>query len=164
MDWVRIPFALAVLMGWAATMYHVAPRHDSPWRWDLPGAALATTFWVLATLGFQVYLSFASGSNAFLGVFGGGLVVMLYIYVLALGLLAGAELNQVLAMRYGIGSTPDVPSAEIRLGNYLLGRFRRSTRSTEPADAAGEPAEDAADASEDAEGPAEEDGGKVDAG
>ena len=33
--------ALAVLIVWAATLFHVGPHHRTPWRYDIPGAVFA---------------------------------------------------------------------------------------------------------------------------
>ncbi|MEZ5234682.1 MAG: YhjD/YihY/BrkB family envelope integrity protein [Acidimicrobiales bacterium] len=86
--YLRLPFALAVMVAWAATVFHVAPNHRTPWRWDLPGAAVTTALWLLGSFGFRVYLGVAgSGSNAVLGVLGGTLTLLLYVFVLSLSLL-----------------------------------------------------------------------------
>lgn len=99
-------FAFAVLIGWAATIYHVAPHHYSPWRWDLPGAVLVASFAIVASIGFRIYVDLASGANTIYGVVGGVITTMLYIYTLCAGLLLGAELNAVLAERHGVAVDP----------------------------------------------------------
>ena len=103
-DGFRWPLALAILVAWAATIYHVAPNHRSPWRWELPGALLATGAWLLSTWGFTLYLSLAGeDSNAVFGLLGGAISLLLWFYVLGMGLLAGAEFNSILADWYGVG-------------------------------------------------------------
>lgn len=95
--------AFAALVAWAATIYHIAPLHRSPWRWDLPGALFAATFWVVATVGFRIYVDSAiGGSNAILGAVGAVLTLLLWVYLLAIGLLVGAEINQIIADRLGV--------------------------------------------------------------
>lgn len=103
-DWVRWPVALAVMIIWAATVLHLAPNHHTPWRWDLPGAALAAACWALFSVGFRIYLDVAGATNQVLGTLGGALIVLLWLYLLAVGLLLGGELNAVLAVRYGVKS------------------------------------------------------------
>lgn len=101
--YLRLPFALAVMVAWAATVFHVAPNHRTPWRWDLPGAAMTTVLWLLGSFGFRVYLGVAgSGSNAVLGVLGGTLTLLLFVFVLALSLLVGGEVNALLSVRYDV--------------------------------------------------------------
>lgn len=95
--------AFAALVAWATTVYHVAPLHQTPWRWDVPGAAVAAVFWLLATFGFRFYVDSAvGGSNAILGTVGAVLTLLLWVYLLSIGLLLGAEINQVLIDHKGI--------------------------------------------------------------
>lgn len=103
-DWVRWPFAVTVIVAWAATVLHVAPNHNTPWRWDLPGAVLAGAAWAALSTSLRVYLSVATaGANQVLGTLGGSLIALLWLYLLAAGLLLGGELNAVLIARYGPG-------------------------------------------------------------
>jgi membrane protein len=101
-DLARWPVALAVVVAWSATVFHVGPNHRTPWRWDLPGAALTTVAWVALSLAFRLYLAAASGANQVLGALGGVLIVLLWLYLLAVGLLVGGELNGLLAQRHGV--------------------------------------------------------------
>ncbi|MGH9182823.1 MAG: YihY/virulence factor BrkB family protein [Acidimicrobiales bacterium] len=95
----RAPVAVAVLVGWAATVFHVAPNHRTPWRWDLPGAVVTGLLWLSASLGFRLYLVVAGEANQVFGLFGGALIVLFWLYLLGVGLLVGGELNAVLAKR-----------------------------------------------------------------
>jgi membrane protein len=101
-DWVRWPLAMLVMVAWAATILHVAPNHHTPWRWDLPGAVLAGAAWAALSTSLRVYLAVATeGANQVLGTLGGSLIVLLWLYLLAVGLLLGGELNAVLIARFG---------------------------------------------------------------
>ncbi len=95
--WVRIPAALLAAMAWGATVYHVAPMHRTPWRWDLPGAALMAVLWIIETLGFRWYLGVAAEGNQVFGTLGGAIVLLFWLYLLAGALLIGGELNAHLA-------------------------------------------------------------------
>lgn len=95
--WFRWPVVFGAVAAWAATVYHVAPRRREPWRHELPGAAIATAWWMAVSLGFRTYLDAVSdGVNAVFGLLGGALSVLVWLYLLAMGLLVGAELNEVL--------------------------------------------------------------------
>jgi membrane protein len=107
-DLVRQPVAFAVVVAWAATVFHVGPNHASPWRWDLPGAALTGVLWIATSVGFRAYLAVAGeGGNLFLGALGGTLVLVLWLYALSIALLVGAELNAVLTRRARVVQQPD---------------------------------------------------------
>ena len=95
-NWLRWPLAFAALVAWAATVYHVAPGRRLRWREALPGAVAAAVLWLVASGGFSLYLRVAAGANPVLGTLGGGLIGVLWLYLLALILLVGGELNGVL--------------------------------------------------------------------
>lgn len=111
-DLLRLPVGFVGVVAWAATIYHLGPNRRSPWRWDLPGAVLTGVLWILVSVGFRAYLALAGEGNLFLGALGGTLVLVLWLYALALALLTGAELNAVLSRRAGVvvevgGEPPD---------------------------------------------------------
>lgn len=102
-DWVRWPLVFLVLVVWAATVYHVAPNHSSPWRTELPGAAVAAVWWSVVSLGFSTYLSLASsGANAIFGLLGGAISLLFWLYLMSMGLLLGAEINSIIAIERGL--------------------------------------------------------------
>lgn len=99
-DWLRWPVVVIAVVAWAATVYRIAPRHKLRWRREVPGALMATVWWLAVSVGFGAYISLASGGvNAVFGLLGGVLSLLLWLYLLAMGLLAGAELNSLLDRR-----------------------------------------------------------------
>lgn len=102
-NWLRWPVAFLVMTGWAAAVYHIAPNHRAPWRIELPGALLAAVWWSVVSVGFSTYLSIvAQGANVVFGFLGGALSLLFWLYLMAMGLLVGAEVNSLLATRRGI--------------------------------------------------------------
>ena len=99
--WLRWPVVFAVVVLWATSVYHIASRRRAPWRRELPGAVVGTVWWLVVSAGFRSYLELASsGVNAVFGLLGGALTLLLWLYLLAMGLLAGAGLNMVLDHRW----------------------------------------------------------------
>lgn len=94
-NWVGLPVAFAVLMVWAVVILHAAPHAHRSWRPHLVAAAVTGVGWLLGSLGVRAYLVFFGGNPVF-GVLGGALLVLLWLYVLSLALMAGAEVNAVL--------------------------------------------------------------------
>lgn len=79
-------------------------RKSWTWRASLPGAALATALWFLATLLFGVYVTrFANYSRVY-GSLGAAIALMAWLYIIALCVLVGAEFNA----QKGGGRLPNV--------------------------------------------------------
>lgn len=104
--WFRPPLTAALVISWLAVLFHFGPFERTAWRWHLPGAVVTALWWALATLGLRLYLAAAGETNQVFGVLGGGLTLMMWLYLLSLGLLVGAELNAILADRAGTERRP----------------------------------------------------------
>jgi membrane protein len=74
-------------------IYYLAPARSSKFRFISPGSSLATFLTVIATVGFNFYVSNFSNYNALYGSIGTLLIVLVWIYFNALILLIGFELN-----------------------------------------------------------------------
>ena len=114
---VRLPVAFVVLVAWAATIFHMAPDHRTPWRWDLPGALLTAVLWLAFSGGLHVYLELAQAGNAVFGALGGALIVLLWFWLLSLAVLLGGELNQVLARELGVDLGSDGVQGGAQVGH-----------------------------------------------
>lgn len=99
---LRWVLAFTVLVLWSASIYHLAPFHRTPWRYDLPGAVLSAVVWVLVSAGYELYVRYGSGGNEVLGAIGGAVLALTWLYLIVLVLVVGAELNAVLARRSGV--------------------------------------------------------------
>lgn len=98
---LRWPVGIVVVCVAVTTVLHIAPDERTPWRSDVPGSLVAIVSWALSTVALRVYLRFGGSENLLIGSLGAVLVVLIWLYLLALGLLLGAELNAVLARRSG---------------------------------------------------------------
>lgn len=92
------PAVVAVALALLASFYHWGAPQQTPWRRDLPGAVLAVMLWILGTVGVRLYLAYSirgspSGTAALYGPLATPLVVLVWLYVTALAVLLGAELN-----------------------------------------------------------------------
>ncbi|CAJ1584426.1 YihY/virulence factor BrkB family protein [[Mycobacterium] wendilense] len=84
--------AVLVLVG-LATLYHLGAPWHTPWRRDLPGAALAMVLWLAAAAGLRAYLEFSVQDDAAYSQLAVPIAVVLWLYVTALAVLLGAEVN-----------------------------------------------------------------------
>jgi membrane protein len=100
---LRLPALFVATTLWLMFVYQVAPNRRTTWRASLPGALLTAVSWLLATGGFSLYLRVVGERNPVLGAFGGGAIIMIWVYLLSVALLVGGELNAVLQDRAGRG-------------------------------------------------------------
>jgi membrane protein len=91
--WLRYPVIVLMLMLVAAIIYHIVPNVAQPVRFITPGAIIAVVAWVVATLGFSIYVTMFGNYNAIYGSIGGIVVLLMYFFISASVLLLGAEIN-----------------------------------------------------------------------
>jgi membrane protein len=91
--WFRIPIAIVLLAIAAALVYYVTPNIDEPFQFITPGAIIAVVVWILASIGFSIYVSNFGNYSATYGSLGGIVIVLFYFYISAAVLLLGAEIN-----------------------------------------------------------------------
>lgn len=84
--------AVLVLVG-LATIYHLGVPWHTPWRRDLPGALLAMALWLTAAAGLRAYLEFSVQDDAAYSQVAVPIAVVLWLYLTALAVLLGAEVN-----------------------------------------------------------------------
>lgn len=78
----------------AATLYRYAPDRDqAKWSWLTPGSAAAAIGIGALTIGFSIYVANFGNYNATYGSLGAVVVLLTWLYLSALVLLLGAELN-----------------------------------------------------------------------
>jgi membrane protein len=85
---------VAVVLIALALLYRWAPDRDSPkFRWLSIGAIVATVLWVVASIGFSIYVdNFASYGKTY-GSLAGVIVLLLWLWLGAYATLLGAEIN-----------------------------------------------------------------------
>jgi membrane protein len=94
--WLRIPAAILLMILAVALIYYFFPNVDQPFRIVSPGSVFAVLAWLVATVGFSIYLSNFGNYNATYGSIGGIIALMFYMFITAATLLFGAEINAVL--------------------------------------------------------------------
>jgi membrane protein len=119
-SWKILQWPLVFLMVATAValVYYFAPDAEQDWVWITPGSVLATTLWVLASLGFRFYVTNFANYNKTYGAIGGVMVLLLWFYVSGIALLIGAELNAEIehASPYGKDVGEKVPGEKKKIG------------------------------------------------
>jgi membrane protein len=97
-DLARWPAALLVAMLVFAFVYHVTPDVERrSFRQVTPGAAVGVLLWLVASVGFSVYVSRVADVGALYGAFAGAIVLVAWLWLTNVALLFGAELNAQIA-------------------------------------------------------------------
>lgn len=101
-------------IGFALIMRYGPDRRPAKWRWLAPGALLATVLWIAISFGFSLYVAYVSDYNATYGSLSAVVVFLMWLFLSAYGVLAGALLNAEIERHVEIDSTagPDKPLGE----------------------------------------------------
>ncbi len=92
---LRFVVATGAIVLAMALIYHWGPSRKQAFRQVIPGAILATFLWLLATLGFSLYVQNVANYNVMYGSVGAGLALLVWMYVLSVIVLLGCEFNAV---------------------------------------------------------------------
>jgi membrane protein len=91
---LRFVLLAVLLMAGLAALYRYAPDRDKPkWGWASPGSVVATVLWVLASVGFSIYVNAFGNYNKTYGALAGVIILTFWLYLTAFVVLVGAELN-----------------------------------------------------------------------
>jgi len=103
--WVAMRWTIAILTSIAviALIYHNAVPRTRPWHSVIPGAALATGLWLSATAFFGWYLQRYADYSIIYGSLGVGIALLVWMYMISLIILVGAEFNAMLFPRAMLG-------------------------------------------------------------
>jgi membrane protein len=89
--WVLLVVLIVVAL---AVVYRLAPDRDAPqFKWTSVGALVAAVLWVLASLGFSLYVNNFGSYNKTYGALAGVVVLLLWLYLTSYIILLGAEIN-----------------------------------------------------------------------
>jgi membrane protein len=103
--WTSIRWLIATLTSIAviALIYHNAVPRTQPWHSVIPGATLATAMWFSATLLFGFYLKHYADYSIIYGSLGAAIALLVWMYMVSLVVLVGAEFNAMLFPRAMLG-------------------------------------------------------------
>jgi membrane protein len=94
--WLRWPIAALVAVTVVDCLYYFLPNVRQPFRLVTPGSIAAASGWILASLAFSAYVSQFGRYEIVYGAVGSVIVLLLWLWISALVVLAGAEVNAVL--------------------------------------------------------------------
>jgi membrane protein len=105
---VKIILILFSFFNIIALIYYFGPSVKKKYRYFSAGATFATIFSVLMTFGFRFYTAYLNNFNRLFGSLGIMIVIMMLIYLNALVLLFGFELNNSIAVNKAIRNSDEL--------------------------------------------------------
>jgi membrane protein len=112
---LRFVVLAALLVLGLAVLYRYAPDRDQPkWTWVSWGSGVATVVWILASIGFSIYVKSFGNYNKTYGALAGIIILMFWLYLTAVIVLVGAELNTEMELQTARDTTagPTKPMGE----------------------------------------------------
>jgi len=77
-----------------AVLYRYGPaRDDAEWKWLTPGSVIACILWIVASVGFSIYVSNFGSYNESFGSMAGAIILLMWLWISAFIVLLGAEFN-----------------------------------------------------------------------
>lgn len=106
LTWMLVRWIIAIVTSVAviALIYHNAVPRTQPWHSVLPGATLATAAWFIVTVIFGWYLQHYADYSVIYGSLGAAIALLVWMYMISLVILIGAEFNAILFPRSLLGS------------------------------------------------------------
>lgn len=109
-DVARWPLLVLAFAGCLSVFYRFGPsREMARWRWITWGSAGATVLWLLCSLAFSFYVGRFAHYDRTYGSLGTAIGLMVWIWLSAIIVLAGAEMNAELEHQTAIDSTTGGP-------------------------------------------------------
>ncbi len=104
-------------MALLASMYHVSTPRRSPWRRNVPGAVLAMAIWIGASYVVRISLEASMGGSSIYGPLSTPIVLLVWLYALAVAILIGAGLNAAANTLWPVALHE---GADVRLVNWAM--------------------------------------------
>jgi len=105
--WVLLVVLAIIALG---LVYRIGPDRDAPAvRWLSVGSIVATVIWVAASVGFSFYVDNSGSYAKTYGALAGVVVLLLWLWITALVVLVGAEINAEMEAQTGQDTTKGEP-------------------------------------------------------
>ena len=86
----------AMFLSYSVIYYFGPDLEERKWYWVTPGAAAGVALWLLASIGFRVYLHFFNSYSATYGSLGAAVILMLWLYNTGFAILVGGIVNWII--------------------------------------------------------------------
>jgi membrane protein len=119
-QWVKWPILLLLVMVIVALLYWLAPAKRTRFGERAPGAVLAVVLWIVASVGFGLYIANFGSYEKTYGALAGVIIFLVWLWITNAALLFGAEYNATAELETDedatVEDTAGEPGAESRSG------------------------------------------------
>jgi membrane protein len=124
--WLYWPFVVIVTVASLSSLYWISTPRRSSWLRNVPGAGLALVIWIAASVVLRWVLGASVGprSTSIYGPLAAPIVVLIWLYFLAIAVLIGAALN---AASRKLWPAKDRPRRRFRTGGGMVAQPAAST-------------------------------------
>lgn len=125
------PVVTLLAVASVTTLYHISTPRRSPWIRDVPGAVLTLVIWALASFIVRGVVGASLGGASIYGPLSAPIVLLIWLYALAIAILFGAALNAAMRILWPVEERPSLPAQALA---WAQGRRlrRRRLRVPEP--------------------------------
>ncbi len=116
----RWPILAALVVFGLGFLYRYGPSRDNAKiKWVTIGAVVAMVIWILASVGFSLYIANFANYNETYGSLGAVIVVLFWLYISAFVVILGAKLNGELEHETSVDTTVGAPKPPGKRGAYV---------------------------------------------
>ena len=119
------PLVTLLTVGGLTSLYHVSTPRRSPWLRDVPGALVTLLLWLLASYLVRGTIAASLGGTSIYGPLSAPIVLLIWLYTLAISVLIGAAANASVRELY---PHEEDRSLHERLGAWVRDRHRGRAR------------------------------------
>ncbi|HEY4933660.1 MAG TPA: YihY/virulence factor BrkB family protein [Terriglobales bacterium] len=115
--WTAVRWIIATMTSIAVIglVYHHGVPRTQPWHRVLPGSVVATVLWVFVTVLFGYYLRRYANYGVIYGSVGTAIALLIWLYLVSMVVLIGAEFNALRYPRFLFGAHSDFTSPQKRV-------------------------------------------------
>lgn len=119
LTWLYWPVVTFLAVASLTTLFHVSTPRRTPWLRDMPGAALTLVIWALASFVLRGTIAASLGGTSIYGPLSTPIVLLIWLYFLAIAILIGAALNAAIRILWPV---EERPSARAQAVSWVRGR------------------------------------------
>lgn len=120
--WLYWPVVTFMAVASLTTLYHVSTPRRTPWLRDMPGAVLTLVLWTLASFVLRGTITASLGGTSIYGPLSAPIVLLIWLYFLAIAVLIGAALNAAIRILWPV---EERLSVRARAVGWVKGEFDR---------------------------------------